>query len=520
MAERQDKFAVLYEAGRYITSSLDLGVVLERVMDSLVDVTGAERGFIMLADPATGELRVEVARNLDRTDLDAPQFEVSANVVRSVVERGTPLLVRDAVADPAYQHYQSVVGLQLRSLLCAPLRVRGQTIGVVYVDNRKRASRFAQADLDLLVAFADQAAIALDNARLHQGQEARLAEIHDLQAYQDDVLRSVASGVVALDADGRITTWNAAAEAIFGVSAGDARGARYEAVFGPDMGQFVHAFRARAHAPNEAAETVHDVACELPARGRVYLTARVTPLRAGEGEARGLVLAVEDRTEQRLLEKARQAEEAKRQALSRFFSPAVLDEVLRNPEIGLGGVRKEISVLFADIRGYTALSEQTAPEEVVEMLNAYLELATRTVRAFDGSIDKYIGDAVMALFNAPTDQPDHVASAVWAALTLQGSAGRLRATMGRSVRFGIGVNVGEAVAGYVGTLELMSYTAIGDAVNVAARLQASARPGEVLISAATYERVQDLFLAEPLGPLDVKGRAEPVVAYRVLGPRD
>jgi adenylate cyclase len=153
------------------------------------------------------------------------------------------------------------------------------------------------------------------------------------------------------------------------------------------------------------------------------------------------------------------------------------------------------------------------------MLNRYLELATQAIHVCEGTVDKFIGDALMALFNAPTDQADHAVRAVWAAIALQGSVVRVRAPEGRKVSYGVGVNTGEAVAGYIGTSELMSYTAIGDAVNVAARLQSSAGPGEVLISEATYQQVQDVFAVERLGPLEVRGRREPVIAYRVLGPK-
>jgi adenylate cyclase len=521
MAERGDKFALLYEVGRLISSSLDLGEVLELVMDSLIRVTGAERGMVMLIDPDSSELRVEVARNLDPAALAAASFEVSRNVVRDVLNRGVPLLVSDALTDPSYQRFDSVVALRLRAILCAPLQVRGYTIGVIYVDNRLRAGLFTQADLDLLIAFANQAAIAIDNARLYRGLQQRLAEIAELQAYQANVFRSVASGVVVIDPADRVSTFNTAAGMMLGVSPERAIGQLYPAVLGPDVSQFLRAWRAHGLAADTLTGAGHPVACDVPGRGRVYLRARVTRLGGGEGRDSGLVLAIEDETELRLLEKEKEAEEEKRKLLGRFFSPAVREEILRDPEAAekLAGVRKEISVLFADMRGYTTLSERAAPEDVVAMLNRYLELATRAIRACEGTVDKYIGDAVVALFNAPTDQADHAVRSVWAALALQGSVVRVHLPDGQRVRFGVGVNTGEAVAGYIGTPELMSYTAIGDAVNVAARLQATAGPGEVLISDATYQRVREVFEVERLGPLEVRGRREPVVAYRVLGPK-
>ncbi len=521
MAEGDARFAALYEVGRYINSSLDLAEVLELAIDTILRVTGAERGFIVLADPDSSELRVQIARNFGRSPTDTPSFEVSRNIVHSVVERGTPLLVNDALSDPSFQRFQSVLVLGLHSVLCAPLRVKGRTIGAIYVDNRRRLGLFTQSHLDLLVAFADQAAIAIENARLYQGLQQRLREIADLQAYQENVFRSVASGIVALDHAGCITSFNTAAEVIFGAPAEQVLGRGYDAVLGPDMAQFVRAYLAGAPFSEQPADSGQDIACEIPGRGRIYLSVRATPLRAADERAGGLVLAIEDQTENRLLRKARQAEEEKRRLLSRFFAPAVLEEILRNPEAAanLAGVRKELTVLFADLRGYTTLSEHLPPEQIVTLLNCCLDLATRAIRTCNGTVDKYIGDAVLALFNAPTEQANHPELAIWAALALQGTSARLRHVVGRHVRFGIGLNTGEAVAGYIGTPEQLSYTAIGDAVNVAARLQASAAPGEVLISEATYRRVQHVFEAQCLGPLEVKGRSEPVTAYRVLGPR-
>src|SRR5581483_9873220 len=299
MAERDDKFAVLYEVGRLVSSSLDLGEVLERVMDSLIRVTGAERGFVMLAEPGSGELRVEVARNLDHATIDSPLFAVSRNLVGEVVTQGTPLLVRDALTDPGYQSFQSVVSLRLRSILCAPLQVRGQTIGAMYVDSRLRVGLFTQADLDLLVAFANQAAIAIENARLYRGLAQRLEEIAELQAYQANVFQSVASGVVVVDAADRVTTFNAAAEAIFGVPADRAIGQLYPAALGPDMSQFLRAYRAGALPLDSHTGASRDVACEVPGRGRVYLSVRVTQLSGAGGRESGLVLAIEDQTEKR-----------------------------------------------------------------------------------------------------------------------------------------------------------------------------------------------------------------------------
>ena len=206
----------------------------------------------------------------------------------------------------------------------------------------------------------------------------------------------------------------------------------------------------------------------------------------------------------------------------RYVSKGVVKEILQNKEeIQLGGVRRDVTLVFVDIRGFTPLSEKMQPEEVILILNEYLDLCTRAVFAYEGTLDKYIGDGVMSIFGAPMDQPDHAARAIRAALQMKkGSAQlaeRLIEKYGRSVSFGIGINSGPAVIGNIGSQERMDYTAIGDTVNLAARLESNAKPGQILISQNTYERVKDQFALTPLEPIKVKGKEQPVQIYQVEG---
>ncbi len=186
---------------------------------------------------------------------------------------------------------------------------------------------------------------------------------------------------------------------------------------------------------------------------------------------------------------------------------------------GVVGEQREITVLFADIRGFTGLAERLTPVEVVELLNRYLGLATDVIFRNNGTIDKFMGDAVMALFGAPVPIPGHPLLAVRAALAMQEAFARLPANDSSRASFGIGINTGEGIVGTIGAPRLMSYTAIGDVVNVAARLQSEARPGEILIGADTHRQVAATIEAEPLGTIYVKGRLAPVSTYKVSGLR-
>jgi adenylate cyclase len=204
--------------------------------------------------------------------------------------------------------------------------------------------------------------------------------------------------------------------------------------------------------------------------------------------------------------------------LYRPYVPTGLAERLqRDPSAAeLGGEEREISVLFADLQGFTSFSEQAAPADVIGMLNAYWAVAVPVVvREHGGLIERFAGDAVMVVFNAVGDQPDHAQRAVAAALGMQRATEDTRKGRPDWPRFRAGVNTGRAVVGNVGTEEQRSFAAIGDTTNLAARLQTAAAPGQVVVSRATADALPDRAGLAPLGPLELKGKASPVEAFAV-----
>ena len=220
--------------------------------------------------------------------------------------------------------------------------------------------------------------------------------------------------------------------------------------------------------------------------------------------------------EAQLLEQA--AGELRRldELFSPYLSPQLMNRLREQPGAGeLGGEQREISVLFADLQGFTAFSERSTPPEVVAMLNAYWAEVVPVVAAEDGMIERFAGDAVLVVFNAATDQSDHAQRAARAALGFADASEAVARGRPEWPRFRVGVNSGPAVIGNVGALEQMSFTAIGDTTNLAARLQAEAEPGQVVIGATTAAELTGAIL-EPLGALELKGKSEPVQAFRLV----
>jgi adenylate cyclase len=209
--------------------------------------------------------------------------------------------------------------------------------------------------------------------------------------------------------------------------------------------------------------------------------------------------------------------------LKRYVSDSIAVEALRDPwTTSLGGDRRHVSTLFADVRGYTALATQHSPEQALDLLNHYLTAASDAVAHHGGTVGDLLGDGVFAFFGAPVMHSDDPERAVRAALKLQSEVARLDIPSMPGVRLqtGIGITSGEVLAGTIGSERRMHYAVVGDPVNVAARLQGAAGPGQILVDAATHESVSHLVSSQDLGSLRLAGKGDWVPAFNILGLRE
>jgi adenylate cyclase len=213
-----------------------------------------------------------------------------------------------------------------------------------------------------------------------------------------------------------------------------------------------------------------------------------------------------------------------KQAFSHYLSHEVINEMLADPsKLKLGGERRLITVMFSDVRGFTSYSESHEPEEVVAMLNQILTEQVKVIFKYSGTLDKFVGDEVMAFFGAPGNKHvnDHALVAVRTAIEIQEKMRELREKWSQEkkqvLQIGIGINTGEMVVGNMGSADRMDYTIIGDNVNLGARLCSAAGKEEIIISESTYDMVASQINAEKLEPISVKGKAKPISIYRVIG---
>jgi PAS domain S-box-containing protein len=501
----------LAEISQMVNSSLELTTVLNEVMDTIIRLTGAQRAFLMMRNEQGG-MDTVVARNWERATLEAGEIEISGTIVQRVISQGEAVLTTNAQADPRFDQQASVVAYNLRSILCVPLKVKGVLTGVIYADNRIREGLFSERERSLLFSFANQAAVALENARLFASVRRTLDEVTELKNLMEDVFASIASGVITADISDLITLCNQAAEAILAIPRETLLGSSLQdllPLLSPDLPSRV--IEVKEADQRYVGLEAHPV---LAGRGgHVDLTLSISPLKNAERTTRGVAIVLDDLTEKRRLE-------AQRRLFERMVSPAVIDQ-LDPDNLQLGGSRMEITTVFADIRGFTPFAETTEPEVLVSVLNRYLAAAAEAILNEEGTIDKFLGDAVMAWFNAPIPQPDHTLRAVRAALAVQAAVARLHEELEPQFRlsFGVGIHCGEAVLGLVGTEKSLNYTAIGDSVNTAKRLQENAAPGQILISRAASERVVAWVEMREVPPLQVEGKEQPVEVLAVTGMR-
>jgi adenylate cyclase len=510
--QQRSEQETLYSIAQVLNSTLKLDEVLRRVMDRVIDFVNAERGFLVLVNPKTNEPEFTIARDKEARTIPESAINYSRSTVRRVIQMREVVLTDDAQNNTDFKGSESIMAFNIRSLMCAPLVVRNECIGAVYVDSRINTNLFGPRHRDLLMAFCNQAAIAIDNARL-------FTQVNEDKQYMDNIFRSIANGVITTDAAGIITKFNQAASTILGLDANAVLGKPFEYVFSalPQLG-LVELFRQASKQSVQDTMMPHSVDCELPGRGLVNLTMHISALCDPQGASIGMALVIDDRTE--LKRSEAQAKQIRR-IFERYVHPKVVEQLIKNPQaLNLGGETKEISVVFADIRGYTRLSETMEPEQVMNMINEYLKIMCEAIWQEEGTLTAFLGDALMAIFNAPLPQKTHALQAVRAAWKMRQAVMEYQRSLppARHISFGFGVNTGLATVGNVGSqARMQNYTAIGDVVNVASRLQSNVSDNNILLNDSTYIQTYHHIQTGQDFLLEVKNKSAPLRVRYLTG---
>lgn len=376
---------ILIKVAQSLLTVQPLDDVLNLVMNLIFEHLPAERGFLMLYDEHSKELIPKVVKYRSQSG-DTSKITISKTITNKVYQDKVSILTSDAQMDPRFDGGASIIFHSIRSAMCAPLWNKDDVTGVVFIDSSTRTGSFTPADLDMLTALANYAAIGIEQARLNE----KIAE-----------------------------------------------------------------------------------------------------------------------------------EMRRRSQLERYHSPAVINRIMSasSSDQSIDAQELEVTVLFSDIVGFTSMSEKMEPHRVALLLNDYFAEMTDIIFKYDGTLDKFIGDAIMAVFGAPLASEDHAMRAVRSAIEMRD---RLKIwneeSIGKNkIQIRIGINSGRVVAGDIGSPKRIEYTVLGNTVNIASRLESGvAKPGQIVVGDDTYQVIKDHFETTPLGEFNLKGLEKTITVHEVL----
>ncbi len=495
-----------------INSSRDLDTVFARAIEEVIRLTGAERGYIVLIDPQTGEQHLRIARDLD-AGANAT-FQGSKTILNEVLTTGEPLLADNAYKDPRFADRGTVAQIALRSVLCVPLKDKSnKVVGAVYVDNRLLAGVFDRRVLSILVGFANQMAVAVENARLFMQGQANLNNIIELNEVRENVFGSIESGVITTDSVDAIRTINHAAATILGC--------QREKVLGLPLTNVVPLITSShlrvVHEQDERQS--FEETLESP-DGSKIITFKLSPLKDADGKTQGAAVVLDDVTGQR-------EREAQLGVIRRYLPPAMVDNIELISGLALGGERRDLTCMYVEVRPLATFPKDLRPREVMALLNEYHDVATACINNSNGVIDKYMGTEIMALYNTQLNpMEDHAYQALEAALLMRDAFIKLYEWQGINPQphyFRIGIHSGVATTGNVGSISRRDFTALGDTINLSHRLLENAKPGQILVSEAccgyiyrALGKYPDDVVFGGQEPIKAKGRQQVTTVYEVL----
>lgn len=496
-----EQLRYLVKMGAMMNASFDSDEVLATALDVIIQLVHAERGYIILRNPNTREFEFRVMRDDTLPAGTSAPPKISQTILTQVIKTGVGLLSDNAYKDQRWQDGASIAQMGLRSVLCVPLHDKQEVIGAIYVDNRIRAGVFTEREERLLIAFANQIAVALNNTQLYAHIQYSLGEIRQMKQLMDDVFASIGSGVVTTTAENQIVMLNRAAETILNQTADQAIGAQLHDVL-PNSDYYLTK-------PDQLIETELQIA-----RRRVILHMRLSRLKRGSGMA----IVLDDLTEKKINEETLAL-------MRRYLPPEMVDNIHTISGLALGGERRQVTCMFVDVRPVHTFPHYYSPRAVMEHLNLYLTRATDCIHAKKGIIDKYMGNVIMALFNTQLNpMDDHAKIAIDVALDIRDSFIRFYDQQGINPNphyYRIGIHTGVATLGNVGSLTRREFSAIGDTINLAKRIEENAQYGQIIISDHTLN-ASDL-THDPTGlnilehaPLQAKGRQQHTPIYELI----
>ena len=498
-----------------VSSELELGPLLERIIGTVTKMLNAERSTLFINDEKTNELYTEVAEGVGKTVIRFPNH---LGIAGTVFTSGQALNIPHAYADLRFNPgVDRSTGYFTRSMLCTPvINKEGRRIGVCQVLN-KRDGPFTDEDQKRLAAFTSQISMAIENAKLFN-------DVQNEKNYSQGMLSSMSNGVITVDENGKIVTCNPAGLNILKIGKlKEVLGQKIKDLFTGsnvwlmekiqgDESQDEEDEEDEDEPKKKGEETFMDVELEFGGE-TVSANISVLPLLGVENESLGSLIMIEDIS----------SEKRMKSTMSRYMDPGLADKLLDESEEDIMGGKESLgTVLFSDVRSFTTLTESLGATGTVSLLNEYFTVMVDCITGEGGMLDKFIGDAIMAIFGTPFAHDDDPDRGVRAAIKMMEDLYILndaRVKDGQlAIDHGMGVNTGMIVSGNIGSPKRMDYTVIGDGVNLAARLESACKQYgvRIIISEYTFESLKATYRTREIDKVIVKGKTKPVSIFEVL----
>ena len=498
-AQREE--ALLLEVLSSIASEIVLEPLLQKIMDAATQLLDAERGSLFLFDPEHDELYSRVSGGATVREI---RFPGNAGIAGECFTSGAPVNIPDAYADARFNpEVDKRTGYTTRNLLCMPVTTQhGNRVGVMQMLN-KRIGAFQGADEGRLQALCAQAAVSIENAQFFE-------QVNAARNYNEGILRSMSNGVVTMDASLAITKVNQATVGMLEQADGELEGHTAQDIFGARNAWLLKSLdKVRETGKSDI---VVDTDLLLAGNKAVSVNLTTVPLISTQEQPIGYMLVLEDISKEKRL----------RNTMSRYMSKVVVEQLIERGDDSVGGVGKEVSVLFSDIRGFTALTERLGPRETVAMLNEYFTAMVDIIFAHNGILDKYIGDMIMAVFGSviagSNDADDAVETANQMMTSLRVLNERRRLQGRDPINIGIGISTGHAVVGSIGSPKRLEYTVIGDRVNLAERLESANKyfGTGILMCQQTTAALHRPALLREIDFIRVRGSTRPLAVFEAM----
>ena len=482
-----------------ISSELELTSLLSKIISTITTMLEAERSSLFINDEKTNELFTMVGEGLSQ-EIRIPNH---MGIAGHVFQTGETVNIPHAYADLRFNPgTDKSTGYFTRSMLCAPVTNKdGKIIGVSQVLN-KQGGAFTDEDLTRLTAFTSQISIGIENASLFDN-------IQSLMNYNESMLNSMSNGVITVDGDGIVEKCNPAGIKIL----------KIESEENILKKEFKTIFKGKNKWIVEKVSKVEDIDflpdAELEFGGeKISCNLTIMPLTGGENESLGMLLMIEDIS----------SEKRMKSTMSRYMDADLADQLLEagDGDDMMGGKESIGTVLFSDIRSFTTLTESLGAQGTVGFLNDYFTIMVDCIQEEGGMLDKFIGDAIMAIFGTPVAHDDDPDRGLRAAIQMMHGLNEFNETRKSQglppVDHGMGLNTDEIVSGNIGSPKRMDYTVIGDGVNLAARIESSCKKygAKILMSEYTFKALKATYRTRQVDCVVVKGKTEPVHVFEVL----